>query len=126
MASAGRVAGAEPVAMIACLKRIFWGSSPSTRSPRESSKTARPPVTSTPRSRSPITMSQLQQQLVRTLEQADDVGGEARAVGAVGDAMVEGKRQGKHQPRHDLAVANHGFLAPAGHAQDGDLRVVDD
>ena len=48
LAIPGKVAGIEPVATIACLKRIFWGSSPSTRSPRESSKTARPPITSTP------------------------------------------------------------------------------
>src|SRR6185436_9668286 len=40
----GRAAGAEPVAMIACLKRTFCGSSPSTRSSRELSKTARPPA----------------------------------------------------------------------------------
>ena len=35
-------AGAEPVATIACLKRIFCGSSPSTRTLRESSKTRAP------------------------------------------------------------------------------------
>ncbi len=44
----GSVAGREPVATTACLKRTFWGASPSTRSVRESSKTARPPITSTP------------------------------------------------------------------------------
>ncbi len=40
--------GIDPVARIACSKRSFWGSSPSTRRVRESSNTARPPITSTP------------------------------------------------------------------------------
>ena len=47
-AASGMRTGREPVATMACRKRIFWGASPSTRSPREPSKTAWPPTTSTP------------------------------------------------------------------------------
>src|SRR6266850_968354 len=208
----GRRDGSEPVATIACLKRTFWGSSPSTRSSRELSNTARPPITSTPLplatdasprasrpttrsafhlrsgssetrgspnstpisrarpassisaatcssalegmqpsqrqapprrlpattatstsiTRSPITTagsprrSPVEEQLLWTLEAAYDGRGEARTVGAVGDAVVERERDRQERPRHDLALEHHGLLAGARHAENGHLGVVDD
>src|SRR2546422_4034140 len=69
--------------------------------------------------------SESQQQL-GAFETADDRGREARAVGAVGDAVVERQRQRQQQPRLDPALAYDGLLPGAGDAEDRDLRIVDD
>src|SRR5439155_285419 len=132
--------GIEPVATTACLKRTFWGSSPSTRSPRESSKTPWPPpttATSTSRTRSPITMttsrpgarrsrSPLEEELLGALEPPHDGGGEAGAVGAVGDAVVERERERQQDSGHDAPLQHHRLLPRAGDAEDGDFGVIDD
>src|SRR3989440_8296121 len=79
-------------------------------------------TTSTSRTRSPITIAlPVDQQALGALEAADDRGAEARAVGAVGHAVVEGQRQRQDQARLDPALAYHRLLAGAGHAQDPDL-----
>src|SRR4051812_22927849 len=63
-------------------------------------------ATSTSRTRSPITISEAQQQRVRLLQALDDRGGKARAIDAVGHAVVEGERERQQQARHDVAAAH--------------------
>src|SRR6185437_1681942 len=57
---------------------------------------------------------------------ARDVGGEARARGAVDDAVIVGERQRQHQPRHEAALAIYGTHRRARYAENRDLGRIDD
>ena len=55
-----------------------------------------------------------------------DVHQEGHGLLAVDDAVVVGQREIHHRPRHDLAVADHGALLDAVHAENAGLRRVED
>src|SRR5215831_13298695 len=84
-------------------------------------------ATSTSVTRSPITMAlPLREEGLGRFQAADDGLGEARAVRAVGHAVIEGEAQRKHGARHNLAAADHRLFPPPRHPENGHLRVVDD
>src|SRR5205814_3081355 len=67
-----------------------------------------------------------EEELLGSLQPPHEVGGEARAVGAVGHAMVERERERGQPPRHDASLAHDGLLPRARDAEDRHLGVVDD
>src|SRR5256885_15244218 len=73
------------------------------------------------RSRSP-----LEEELLGALEPPYDGGGEAGAVGAVGDAVVERERERQQDPGNDAPLQQPRPLPRAGDAEDGDFGVIAD
>src|SRR5438094_4093026 len=70
--------------------------------------------------------SPLEEELLGALQSPYDGGGEAGAVGTVGDAVVERERERQQDAGDDAAVQHNRLLPRARGAEDGDLRVIDD
>src|SRR2546422_1965069 len=70
--------------------------------------------------------SPLEEELLGALQSPYDGGGEAGAVGTVGDAVVERERERQQDAGDDAAVQHNRLLPRARGAEDSDLRVIDD
>ena len=68
----------------------------------------------------------LQQQRLRVLDQFLDAHQELHRLAAIDDAVVVGEREVHHRADHDLAVERDRALLDLVHAEDADLRRVED